>query len=222
MFDMPTWVQAAAAIVQAAAAIVIVVLTRRLTKANDALVRATDSYARSARDQVDELVTARLATIRPYVHLAAAGTKESACDPFLIGLIIEADIANVGSGPALDVLAAIRHDQMNFIAEDGPQAVTKDTPCVLRFRAQSSSNAGGGAALARELELLVEYRDLAGQWWSTTTAATLGYVREANSTYSQPTVAFHTQDEVVAKIDHPSLKRSVSAANRDVHSWGVV
>jgi len=69
-------VQTIAAVAQVITALLIVRLTRRLAS-------ATDANARSAKDQVDELVEARLTNIKPYMHLLSAG-KTGEPDPSLV------------------------------------------------------------------------------------------------------------------------------------------
>ena len=56
-------------------------------------------------DQLDELVQAHLATIQPYLHLISAGTTgELQPEQVPVGLVVQVELANLGSGPALDAV----------------------------------------------------------------------------------------------------------------------
>jgi hypothetical protein len=56
-------------------------------------------------NQVDELVRAYPATIQPYLHLISAGTTgELQPEQVLAGLEVQVELANLGSGPALDAV----------------------------------------------------------------------------------------------------------------------
>jgi hypothetical protein len=91
-----TWqeaVQTITAVGQVVTAALIVVLTWRLAA-------ATGAYAKSAKDQADELVRARLATVQRYLHVVLAGASGTP-DRYLVGLTVEVELANVGSGPTI-------------------------------------------------------------------------------------------------------------------------
>jgi len=202
-------VQTIAAVAQVVTAAFIVRLTRRLAE-------STDAYAKSAKDQVDELVQARLATITPYLHLVTAGQRSTA-DPYLIGFEVDAELTNLGSGPALDAVASLWHERLQFSTETPPQTVATGGSCKLSFTVSGTTADPGGHTLPQDARLLVEYRDLAGRWWRTTTPATLGYDRQANGTYREPKLTWAVQEETVRRIEQPSLSGSVLAEDRTLH-----
>jgi hypothetical protein len=108
MADLIAWLHLHAGAVQGLTAIGILLFTI-------VLAAATIWYARSAKDQVDEQVRARLATIKPRVPVVSAshGGKPG---HYLDGLVIKADIKNIGSGPAIDVLAKLEHERLKFVS----------------------------------------------------------------------------------------------------------
>jgi hypothetical protein len=211
-------VQIVAAVAQVVTAVLIVLLTRRLAA-------ATDAYAKSAKDQVDELVQARLATIQPYLHLISAGTAgEPEPHQVLVGLEVQVELANLGSGPALDAIARLEHDRLEFITTTplqtvtaGVQTVAVGDPCRLFFSVSTSTADPGGQALSKDLRLVIEYHDLAGRWWETRTPGTLGYVRAAQGTYLDPQIVWRVQEETVRPLSQPSLSGSVHAEDRNLH-----
>jgi hypothetical protein len=123
-------IQTITAVGQVVTAALIVVLTWRLAA-------ATDAYAKSAKDQVGELVEARLATIQPYLHLVTAGARGEP-DPYFVGLGIEAELLNLGSGPAIDAVARLWHDRLQFTTETAPQTVATGGRCEFSFNATAS------------------------------------------------------------------------------------
>lgn len=175
-------VQTIAAVAQVVTAALIVGLTRRLAM-------STDAYAKSAKDQVDELVQARLATIQPYLHLVSAGTTGSP-DRYLVGLGVEVKIANLGGGAAIDAVARLDHDRLKFITITPPQTVAAGGSCKVFFSVNASSTDPGGLALSQDVRLVVAYRGLAGRRWGTTTPVTLGYERHADGMYRISQLAF--------------------------------
>jgi hypothetical protein len=191
-------------VVQAASAVVIVILTRRLTK-------ATDAYARSAKDQVDELVESRHATIRPYLHVVnshlADATTHLFDNPRLSFLL-----KNVGTGPAIDVVAALQHATLKFTSDNVVQTVGSagDYNAVFTLQTPDTSS-----LVDRDpLQLVVEYRDLAGQWWATRTPATL--TLEGGSSQCESKIEINSQAGCIGKIDQPSIRQPfVGTADHD-------
>jgi hypothetical protein len=116
-------VQTAAAIVQAAAVVVIVILTRLLAKANDALVMATHNSANSARDQVDELVAAQHAAVRPYLHVTWARSSSDR-RPNYVGTVAKHGLTNVGPGPAFQRTGTCAPP----MPQDGDPTVLRENP----------------------------------------------------------------------------------------------
>lgn len=208
MPDWPTWVQAAAAIVQAAAAVVIVRLTVRLAKANDALANATNSYAQSAREQVSELVRARLALVQPYVEVVQCSIG-GRVDPYLQGLEIGVELRNMGAGPALSLRSRLDHPRLGFKAQAQSVTIPPGETAPVTFTVQTSSTDPSGIAMPKSMLLLIEYRDVAGRWWESTMPLTLGYTREANGTYQSPGVAVEDQQTAIRPIDQPSINGSL-------------
>ncbi len=209
---MPEWlatwstvVQAAAAVASFAAAGVIAWLTWRLAK-------STDAYARSADKQVDELVRARLATIKPHMHVVS-GSHGGRPGQYLDQMVVKVELKNLGSGPAIDLLARLEHDRLDFSVVTPLATVAVGDLHSVDFVAHHSSTDPGGQAISQELLLVAEYRDLAGDWWETRTPATLGYTREGSAVYSNPSVAFRVQEEVVQRLpqNRPTMQGALAA-----------
>jgi hypothetical protein len=90
MGDLIAWLDHHAGAVQGLTAIGVFLLTI-------VLAAAIVWYAKSAKDQVDELVTARLATIKPYMHVVGC-THGGSLGNHLDGLVIKVDLKDLGSG----------------------------------------------------------------------------------------------------------------------------
>ena len=216
MADWPTWVQAAAAFVQAAAAIVIVALTRRLAKANDALVKATDSYAKSARDQVDELVRVRLTSIKPYLHVTWAKIELGPL-PTYVGTIVRLGLIKVGPGPAFSVRAHAKHPWLKIVPASevlnvvpsltgAPDALigAAGAPKGLLAGSARTEHAHDPVAFPLDFRARLEYRDLAGRWWTTIVPVRLEYAFE-DERQMLGDARVLDQDEQVTELKSPVI-----------------
>jgi hypothetical protein len=202
MVDVVAWLDLHAGAVQGVTAVGIFLLTI-------VLAAATVWYAKSAKEQVDELVRARLATIKPHMHVVGS-SHGGTPDGYLVGFVIKADLTNLGSGPAIDLLARLEHQRLKFSAEARlATTAVSDTHTVGFLVAESSTD----IAKWQELMLVAEYSDLAGNWWTTRAPARLGFVVNADGTVGQPSVSFYVQDEEVKALPKPTMQGTLAAVD---------
>jgi hypothetical protein len=179
--DVLTWletnwlgaVQTLAAVAQVVTAGLIVRLTSRLAA-------ATDAYAKSAKDQVDELRAAREASIRPYVMLArahgdwlyeAGDTDDDWGIPLPAGAYVQLnlELENVGSGPATQVRGRLiglpTGVELEQLGQPNISGVGGEGLVVLHMAHQSVLKFS--AALPQRLDVELRYGDLLEREWCT-------------------------------------------------------
>ena len=199
-----TTVQAIAAVASVVLAIVIAFLTFRLTT-------ATENYAKSADDQVKELVEGRLAAIAPFLHVTRILVEKG--DPqTLVGIIVRVEFLNLGLGPALSVRAHARHPWVVLRTADDLRSIcTRDDTAAASLFAGKADNERGnseGQGPAEEVRVMLEYRDLAGYWWSTTVRARGRYELSVDREVLDGQLVVLDQSERVERIKQPRILAS--------------
>jgi hypothetical protein len=221
-------VQAVAGFVQAAAAVITLMLTLvliRFTSRSTASARrqaegAADQVAVS-REQVREAVRAREAALQPFVH--ADATRFWRVDPrddtFPVRSSIDVYLRNVGAGPALSLRGRLDHQALTlemvarvFPATVGGPGWSRDDSGPGPLLLEPGQEAGLQFAVTRgvvdgtlgpEAQLRLEYRDLIGRWWATTTPVKLTLVDLDGRPTIETMVA--DQEERVGPIEHPEI-----------------
>jgi hypothetical protein len=163
------------------------------------LAKATDAYTKSAKDQVDELVAVRLATIQPRLHLVAAGVRGHP-DELLVGLVIEVEVQNIGAGPAIDVVGRLHEVHRQINGGGGPETLRPGQSATLTFKVVDNLTPSG---FNTDWRLAVEYGDLAGRRWIMAGRSLVGHGNPGWAT-DPLEISFNMHDETVKQIERPS------------------
>jgi hypothetical protein len=174
------WLNQNAGAVQALAAIGTPVLTV-------VLAAATVWYAKSAKEQIEELRKARTAAVEPYVRIPSM-RLEIFWNRSLVGtsdrternLLFEAPLANLGPGPALDIRPWLELPMGIQVDYEGPSNLGsgEESKAVIRV-----SPAHFEALVTRfpyATAMRVWYRDLLDRQWLTSSEVVLGWIGPAN------------------------------------------
>jgi hypothetical protein len=210
--DLVTWfdlhgtaVQAFAALITVALTLVIIVAAVWAALSAGRQARQAARQVEIAREQVREAIEARLAAVRPYLHVE----RGDADGPDLAGLKIGVVIRNVGVGPALSTRVRMHHNRL------GIQRVGEHNNPILcgagaAFEAWFTATGGGlqEYPLPPDVDVGVEYRDLAGQWWRTRVQIALGLPHHSVKGDSVADSALRDQAESVYQIRGPAMHQT--------------
>lgn len=180
---------------------------------------ATEQVAVSSK-QIDEMIRQREAQFQPYVTVSAVSVDDQDSPP-PYKMIASAALVNIGKGPALSVRGHLQYPRLHFepygyidswqnprfpqrviVQGHAPQRLAADDNtlelCFLASPTSSVSGELGGRAL-----LTIEYRDLMGTWWATTTPLRLA--GETSAPYDNLEFVVGDQEELVGRIEGPRI-----------------
>ena len=202
------------ALIQAASAGLIAYYTVKLA-------RATTQYARTTDKQLEEIKSARLAGLQPYVHVVQAETSgaETSGGTSLKGLTLRLSLANMGPGPALSLRAYTTHKYIKFGGPMldprnlGPHQRVDD---VILPEVTGIAQPPSGQTMPGKVGLRLEYRDIAGRYWKTTLRLKLRVATLSPGGYSCDGVTVLDQTECVDEIDKPYIRQDTFETLREI------
>lgn len=175
---MIEWLNTNAGAVQALAAVGTFILTV-------VLAAATVWYAKSAKDQIDELQIARTAAVEPYVRAAPMrlniGFEDSGGrwpEPQRV-MTFTVRLTNLGLGPAIDIRAWLDVPVGIQLTSVGPSNLASGQTQELIVHVSPTHLEALVSQFPLQTTFRVGYGDLLNRWWLTTAEVTLGWVGPA-------------------------------------------